>query len=256
MEVDILESAFDEVIKDLEKAFNEKNESGFTLRERSEIIEKAEQAVAKQEITKKQSNTLRLALQKGMKIDSSILKHLEYGVGYTRGEALIKMGKAFEVGVLSLREHSILEDKLNRKQVSPTSIIKALRDKEGRLNAGSSRLKKSFGTVKGLEVRRKVLDELGESLNRGEITLREHSRGEDAINQGTETPASILKALETRRQEKGEQERLQKSESGKNLDWGIKPSDQPTLAPLLLRDNISMETLNKLQSRFMLSQIR
>ncbi len=256
MEVSILERAFDEAIEDIEKSLNEENESGLTARQRVEIIEKAEKAVAKHEITKTQCDTLRLALQKGLQIGPSILKHLEYGAGYTRGEALNLMQKAAHAEYISLREFSILEDKLNRKQLSPAAIVKSIQDKERKQGVGSSGLKKTFGSGSRLEVRRKVLDELGESLNRGEITLREHSRGEDAINQGTETPASILKALETRRQDKAEEERLQKSKSGKALDWGIKSSDQPTLAPLLLRDNISVETLQDLEKNFLLSQVR
>jgi len=186
-----------------------------TVRQRAEIIELTERATSEGEITKAQCNTIRSALQKGLRISPVILKHVGYGGGYSRIDALDMMQKSFDAGTLSFREHSILEDRLNRKQMSPSEVVKALRHREAKQNTEAGELKKNFGTDSGPEVRRRVLDVLDKSLSYGELSLRECSVMEDELNKGV-SASKILKSIEARRKNKTADEQLIKISREKN----------------------------------------
>lgn len=108
-----------------------------------------------------------------------------------------KATEAMEQGDLSWHELEVLEAGLKKgKRLSPDFL-------------------RSLGIVDmpGKPTRHEVLRAMEGALERNEITFREFTVGEDQLNKGLETPASILKALETRREEDdGQDERLEKAE--------------------------------------------
>ncbi|MBA7544169.1 hypothetical protein ES705_36517 [subsurface metagenome] len=111
---------------------------------------------------------------------------------------LQKATEAMEQGGLTWHELEVLEAGLKKgRRVSPDFL-------------------RSLGIdLPGKPTRKEALAVMGEALEKGEITFREFTRGEDALNKKIETPVSILKALETRRtkdSESSEDERLSKAE--------------------------------------------
>jgi len=100
------------------------------------------------------------------------------------GDRLVmqKAMEAAERGDLSWHELEVLEAGLKKgKRLSPDFL-------------------RSLGIdMQGKATRQEALAAMEKALERGEISFHEFEVGEDSLNKGTETPASILKALETRR---------------------------------------------------------
>ncbi len=68
--------------------------------------------------------------------------------------------------------------------------------------------------VPGKPTRREAIYTMQKALSAGLISHLEFGRGEDGLNKGVESPETILEALKTRSNNKGEGERLAKSEAG------------------------------------------
>ncbi|MBA7483060.1 hypothetical protein ES707_18571 [subsurface metagenome] len=115
---------------------------------------------------------------------------------------LQKATLAMEQGDLSWHELEVLEAGLKKgRRVSPDFL-------------------RSLGIVDmpGKPTRREAILAMEKSLERGEITFREFTRGEDGLNAKTETPSTILKSLQTRRKEDdGQDERLGKAEKSPTI---------------------------------------
>jgi len=109
-------------------------------------------------------------------------------------EILKKAQAAGERGEISLHDMLKLEGYVRKGKKIPADFLR------------------SIGVdVPGEPTRREALNEMVKALDRGEISQREFSIGEDELNRGVETPQTILKALESRRAEIAEDERFQKS---------------------------------------------